>query len=491
MRRRPPSTMYARGKHRRRLMPLILTGLLVPVVLALVVATIFVVPRLVSHAAAANGDCTLVVPSHPLSAKGLATPYQLVATNAANGPCNEANAMQTAFVQAAIIDPNTGTVSVYDPLVVDQGTQPAIAAVTPKFAQGDIVGIWFGFNGNNLTLQDTNGSLQQGHCVNGADGTIFGQMAYCNAPAFFQAANQAIQAGKLTPPAIQKAKDGLPCPTVRDFSLVDMDQSDNVTTSYLANGTGQIAQMTAANLQAMPNGQKLFNGSDNGLLDNFVDPALGCTPWTAPNLADGGAPATALPLDELQAAAHQAQPVALVPLGDPMTLNNGNADLNKVNAYRIGVDQPAAQNNGQASTRTYCSNLLAISPQRMLLDSRMTRVFNTPDAAAGNTLFTFLAQRFVTTYGANGLNCAKLLGQPDPITVKTDGNGVAIDATINGTTVTSPVSCSINGTLLLGCKGTTTINGQPCTFAYDRNTRQINVTCTPAGAMPPQPAQQQ
>ena len=25
------------------------------------------------------------------------------------------------------------------------------------------------------------------------------------------------------------------------------------------------------------------NGSDNGLLDKFLDPALGCTPFTAPN----------------------------------------------------------------------------------------------------------------------------------------------------------------------------------------------------------------
>jgi hypothetical protein len=31
-----------------------------------------------------------------------------------------------------------------------------------------------------------------------------------------------------------KARDGLPCPTVRDFAVVDQDQSDNVNTHYLA-----------------------------------------------------------------------------------------------------------------------------------------------------------------------------------------------------------------------------------------------------------------
>src|SRR5579863_5831667 len=52
-----------------------------------------------------NMNCTLIVPNNPLSAKGLATPYKLFGTDqAANGPCNEANAAQGAFVQGAIID---------------------------------------------------------------------------------------------------------------------------------------------------------------------------------------------------------------------------------------------------------------------------------------------------------------------------------------------------------------------------------------------------
>src|SRR5689334_25191059 len=37
-------------------------------------------------AAAPNPNCTLIVPANPLSAAGLATPYQLTATNADNGP---------------------------------------------------------------------------------------------------------------------------------------------------------------------------------------------------------------------------------------------------------------------------------------------------------------------------------------------------------------------------------------------------------------------
>src|SRR6202012_2411865 len=79
-----------------------------------------------------NGDCTLIVPPNPLSATGLATPYQLTATDPANGPCNETNTAQSAFVQAAIFDPGTGQISVYHPLVIDAGTKPAVAPVVPK-----------------------------------------------------------------------------------------------------------------------------------------------------------------------------------------------------------------------------------------------------------------------------------------------------------------------------------------------------------------------
>jgi hypothetical protein len=65
---------------------------------------------------------------------------------------------------------------------------------------------------------------------------------------------------------------------------VDQDQSDNVTTTYFAVKGGRTAQFSAANSAQLPQAQTLTNGSDNALLNNFVDPALGCTPFTAPDL---------------------------------------------------------------------------------------------------------------------------------------------------------------------------------------------------------------
>jgi len=489
MRKTFRSTSNYPSAQRRRISPLAIVGVLVPVVLVLAAGVTFVLPRLGTHAAGAtvNTNCTLIVPPNPLTPQGLATPFQLTATNPKQGPCNESNPNQAVFVQGAVIDPNTGQISIYNPLVIDKGTQPAIAPVVPTFPAEDIVALWGGGNDNVTTLQGTQGSLQAGHCVNGVNGSPFGQVWFCNAIAFFQAANQAIASGKLKPPALEMAKDGQPCPTVRDFSVVDQDQSDNVTTDYLVTSTGQTAQMTAANIKALPGATNAANGSDNRLLDAFIDNALGCQPWTAPDLADPGSMVTAQPLNEILAAMYQANSIALVPMGDPMVLVNGQPNLNKLNAYRAGVDQPLVQNLGAASTQAYCTNLLAIAPQRLLLDSQFTLQAPSLDPAVANSLFTFLAQRFAFTYSKNGLNCRQLLGKPDPVKVKTNGQGVAVSATIfgkdpgSGGTGNGPVNCSVNGTVLNGCTGTTTINGKTCSFTLDQNANEVKITCPAKG----------
>jgi len=280
-------SLHSHPRH-RRFWPWLPVGLIVPTLLALIAGGGTLLPLTGAQADVAM-DCTLIIPAHPLTAQGLATPYQLAAATSAQGPCHEASSDQSAFVQAAILDPATGAISIYSPLVIDQGTQPAIQPTVPRLPQHAVVGIWFGFNANNLKLIRNNttrrkhlflrGDLVGGNCVNGLNGSIFGQFSYCNAPAFFRAANAAIKAGKLTPPALQKAQDSLPCPTTRDFSVVDQDQSDNVQTRYLVTATGQTAQFTAANQAQLPGATTLSNPSDNGLLTRFLDPALGCQLW--------------------------------------------------------------------------------------------------------------------------------------------------------------------------------------------------------------------
>ena len=583
------------------------------VVAAAVGATHVLTAQTAADAAAPNANCTLIVPANPLSAQGLATPYQLTATDPAAGPCNEANSAQTAFVQGAIINPATGTISIYDPLVVDAGTQPAVTPTVPTLPAGGVVALWFGYNGNTLTLagadqaqslldpaasatptgatpastppatqsqaqvtpassasgtatattsagtstatatptastQTTAGQntaapttsatqaafvtgsaqraglevtgsaplppagsgsdagydatltriagsgstagqagnpprhhrpspstsasasasatatasasatsstgtgtpadppatgdvpaasgtpdaiLQQASCVAGEDingqFSSFTQVGACNAPAFFAAANTAIKAGKLTVPQPGIARDGQRCLTTRSFALIDQDQSDNVTTEYLAEPNGQTAQDTAANKQGLNGSSVLFNGSDNGLLDLFVDPALGCSPWEAPNLADGGAPAPSLPLDELQAARwanSPGSPAALVPLNDPMTVDeNGNFSTDKTNTYRSLVDMsmlPAGQ-----SPAAYCSDMEQIQGKRLQQDVNLLLNAPSPDTGAADNLFTFMAMRLQQSF--MNLNCGNF-GQQNDVSFSSDANGVVVAA---------------------------------------------------------------
>lgn len=580
------------------------------VVAAAVGATHVFTAKTAADAAAPNANCTIIVPANPLSAQGLATPYQLTATDPAAGPCNEANSAQTAFVQGAIVDPATGTISIYDPLVVDAGTQPAVTPTVPTLPAGAVVALWFGYNGDTLTLagadqaqallnpatstgatptttppatqsqaqvtpasttsgtatatptgtstatttptatatststtagQDTaapttsatqaafvtgstqraglevtgsaplspanagsanqydatltritgSGStagqasspprhhrptpsasasasatvsasassstgtgtgtptdppatgdvpaasgtpdaiLQQASCVAGEDingqFSSFTQVGACNAPAFFAAANTAIKAGKLTVPRPGIARDGQQCLTTRSFALIDQDQSDNVTTEYLAEPNGTTAQDTAANRQGLNGSSVLFNGSDNGLLDLFVDPALGCSPWEAPNLADGGAPAPSLPLDELQAARwanSPGNPSAIVPLNDPMTLDdNGNFSTDKTNTYRSLVDMsmlPAGQ-----SPATYCSDMEQIQGKRLQQDVNLLMKAPSPDTGAADNLFTFMSMRLSQSF--MNLNCGNF-GQHNDVSFSSDGNGVVVAA---------------------------------------------------------------
>jgi len=395
-------------------------------------------------AAAPNPDCTLIVPSNPLTAKGLSTPFKLIATDPNGGPCNESNTAQSAFVEAAVFDPATSQISIYHPLVIDYGTRPAVAPVVPTLPANATVALWIGFNGNNLTLSSWDPTnLSNANCVNGLPGSIFTQVSYCNAPAFFKLANNAAINGTLKVPALATAKDGQTCPTVRNFSIVDQDQSDNTDTMYLVTSRGTIAQKTKANSAALQGATTIINPGDNSLLSYFVLPAIGCKPWLMPSLDDPGQMVPSQAVNELQAHLLQLTPVARVPGGDPMAEFAGHPDLSKDNLYRAGMDQPAA-NYQTFRTAPYCREMLRALP-KMVLDQKLETNFPPIAAAAANNTFTFLAQRFVASWQL--LNCQALINITPPITLTTDPNtGVVTAAKINTATLSSQIQ-SIAGSL--------------------------------------------
>jgi hypothetical protein len=83
--------------------------------------------------AATSMNCSIAVPANPLSAQGLATPWQ------PGDGCSMANVgTEGAFVEATILAPD-GSLQVYNPLVVTAGTQPAATPAAPTIAAGSAV----------------------------------------------------------------------------------------------------------------------------------------------------------------------------------------------------------------------------------------------------------------------------------------------------------------------------------------------------------------
>ena len=382
--------------------------------------------------AADSTNCTVTVPDRPLSAKGLATPWVL------GDGCTWANGgTEGVFIDATILAPN-GQIQVYNPLVINQGTTPAVAPTPPTIARGSQVILSAGFNGNALALVGR--GARQGHCIDAYGNSLINQTPQCNAANFYRMANFEIARGLLKIPATGTGKDGQACQTTRDFALIDQDQSDNAVASYLFDpATGHAAQATAANVAAMTGATVEQNGSDNGLLDKFVDPALGCTPFTAPNPTNPNGSSSSQALNELSARQNQKGMVALLPANNPQLLVGGQFSLGKTNAYRMETDQPRLARNTSLDRNAaqYCQNMINIATSRLKLDAQFETDTASPVPDLGDNLADFLAARLSGSF--DNLNC-KNYGLTNPVTLTTNDNGVATGAMFN----TTPQKASVN-----------------------------------------------
>ncbi|KAJ3123203.1 hypothetical protein HK100_011689 [Physocladia obscura] len=365
-------------------------------------------------------DCVVTLPNNALTATGLSTPWAVTGCDQTVNP---------TFAECVSVDPATGALGVYSPLLINSGSTNFVTPTVPKLPANAVVGCWFGTNGATTTLA---GATTQANCT--SPGVQLGQFAACNAPAFFAVANK-----KSTIPALGTGLNGKPCYTIRSFEIIDMDQSDNVVTSFLQDpNTNKLAQTTVANQKALPNATEITNGSDNLLLDGAYRPALGCTAFTTSNLADPtGSSVGALALNELQAKKLQAPPAALVPDFDPFVVTNAAPDLNKQKIYRASVNQPPPPTVTTNEQLTYCQHMLNITAPGYITDLKFLTGKTSPAAANGIDLFTFLAQRFAASWA--GLTCNTLIPVTDvngqtvagPITANFDANGVCISATFN------------------------------------------------------------
>ena len=388
----------------------------------------------VANAANPAQRCQLIVPLNALTAQGLATPWELTGPDGASpasSGCEQSNPGLRAFVEATILDPATGALYVYEPLVVTLGSTPAVTPAVPKLPKDAVVDITVGFNGHGLQLAGAGpDTLANQHCVDGLDGSLFGQVAYCNGEAFFEAADQAIGNGRLKVPASGDSPvTGQACPTARSFALAGLDLGEGVTSEYLLTATGATAQDNAASRAALPGTSAIADVGEGRVLDDAVLPALGCARFTAPDLSAGGTPGTSETLEQLSAAQNQRTPIALVPENDPVTMINGESSFAKQTLFREGVGQ--SFDTPQADTPAdFCANMLNIGTAFLAANS--TRFFATasPVPAVGDNLLTYLASRLSASY--KNLHCASF-GLANTVRLVTNG-GVATGAILTVTT---------------------------------------------------------
>lgn len=413
-----------------------------------------------AKATKAEVDCDLIVPANPLSAQGLATPYQLTGTDGmtpAKSGCEMTNAAHAgAFVQATILDPATGQLSVYDPLVITRGTTPAVVPRVPPIPANAVVTIDIGFNGKDLVeVGATPTTLADANCVTGPAGSPFGQASFCNGVNFFQAVGKAEREGLLKVPSpgtsdkiIPSGGDkgtGQECPVTRNFEVADQDSPYNVTTEYILNQlTGQTAQDTLSNMGSIAGGTLLSSGSDSTVLDMFLDPILGCTPLDAPELDNNDQMTTSLALDEILAAAHQPKVAALVPENYKTVMNGDELDQAKTDMYReeVGEAPVSSQTNETSDPEMYCQNLVDIQTPFLAANQKLIATSGSPAPAVGDNLLTFMASQLSTAF--TNLGC-RHFGLTNPVKLVKDGAGAATAATFNTSVQTATAPATATG----------------------------------------------
>ena len=359
-----------------------------------------------------NTTCDLIVPANPLSAQGLATPYRLTGPDGktpAQSGCEMSNGAKLgAFVQATILDPATGKLSVYDPLVITDGTKPDTPGQKldpPAIAADAVVTIDFGFNGTDLIqVGATTSTLADAHCVSGST-------ASCNQVAFFTAVRQAERKGLLRVPSPGTSDaitasggalgSGRSCPVISNFEVAGLDPGQSVTTAYLLNPlTGQTAPDSTTSEGYLAGATLVHGSSADAVLDQYVDPILGCTPFEAPEESNAGVPTFSEALDEIAADAHPPKTPA-----------------------------PTARQRGQAGDpAAYCPDLVDIQTPFLAANRKLLASGQSPVTATASTLLAFLANDLSASFSRLGCQQFHLT---NPVTLTRNRAGVAIAATFD------------------------------------------------------------
>ena len=369
-------------------------------------------------------DCLLKVPDDPLNT-GLFSPWYVSTAPNSETNCSQLIDGTEVFAEATILDKNSGKIFIYSPLVIDIDTEPAVKPKVLTLPINNVVTIHFGTNAESITLISERG-ITQGSCINGFSNSIFGQFAHCNAVNFFEIISSLIYRNIISIPPIKNSNLCDICPTTRSFSVVDQDQSDNVLTKYIITTDLKLAQDSVVNKNKLNILKIISNGSDNKVLSDFVNPAIGCDSFFAQDFEDININRFSLVLNELQANLTDSNSVdtALIPSGNPMCLINGEVSIGKINAYREGVAQPIITQIDPEDNKKYCSSMLSVTIPFLILHKNEFENFPAPGKDSNN-LLNFLIGRFINSWDI--LNCNILTGNNLLLKTIINNEGVIVD----------------------------------------------------------------
>jgi len=166
------------------------------------------------------------------------------------------------------------------------------------------------------------------------------------------------------------------------------------------------------------------------MLLSTLNSGLGCTPWLAPDLADNNTLVDSCALYELSAMYWQQEPVGFIEAGNHMVVSliNQEENLDKLNAFRLGVGMAAVTSLQNASTTLFCQALGTVGTARFQSWSRFDGVLAPPDPTTATDFMGYLANRFIDTWQT--LNCTGLVGFGSPVALEINEDEDAIGEVI-------------------------------------------------------------
>ena len=157
-------------------------------------------------------------------------------------------------------------------------------------------------------------------------------------------------------------------------------------------------------------------------------------------------------LDEIQAAADQQAPVALVPVNDPMTTvgadddiiagdypTAANLSIFKTDAYRLGIGQPLLFSGAVQDAQQYCAGMINAGQQ--VTNEANTYEMGVIFPVTGTVFGTFMINRYMASLQL--LNCALFTPAAlaaDPYATPDTSSSTATAPDTSSSTATDPAT---------------------------------------------------